>query len=59
MTEREPYVEIRTIQYTELVFFDADGAEVGREERMDHICYDSETRPMTDEDYEGKTDDRA
>lgn len=44
----KPYVEERVMQYTEVVYFDGDGIEVGREDKGDVSWFDTrETRDMT------------
>ena len=44
---------IVTMQYTEVVYYDDDGNEVGRETMSDDHCYDSSPpEELTDEERE-------
>lgn len=44
MKIRGPYKVVQAFQYTEVVYFDADGTEVGREKQNDTMLYD-QARP--------------
>lgn len=49
----EPYKEAVTRQYTEYVYYDADGNAVGWERMEDDHAYDAGPRiPITDEELE-------
>ena len=37
----KPYKETHTMQYTETVYYDADGVEIARERNHDDHTYDS------------------
>lgn len=48
-----PYKIENIMQYTEVVYYNADGDEVAREERNDIHTYDTLPRvPLTDEEIE-------
>jgi len=47
------FKEVRVMQYTETVYFNAAGEEIGREHGNDDTWYDGGDRePMTDDEME-------
>ena len=50
-TPGQPYAEERIMQFTEIVYFDADGNEVGRDAREDASWHDTrEVRDLTEDE---------